>query len=216
MLKEDLIEIGKQPEFQKIIFEYKYIIKDKKGVYTWEKGPNRKLRIGELVQKNQESFSGDRKPVNVDISDHVFGEPEAKLETLSTGESSGRGDLDPKSFLEILVFKDKDLNSKSQRNYLIWELVSGAMIDEYKEGFNFEIDGLSTLSAYLSFVVGNGSTNNGIKEKSRSLNMMFEVLKVVKTGYIAENFKRLFSESVGMLYTKNMEQITERLKFLLP
>ena len=46
--------------------------------------------------------------------------------------------------------------------------------------------------------------------------MMYEVLRVVGNGHIGSHFKWLFAKSVGMLYTKNMEQISERLKFLLP
>jgi hypothetical protein len=45
---------------------------------------------------------------------------------------------------------------------------------------------------------------------------MYEVIKMVRNGHIGSNFKRLYAKSVGMLYTKNMEQISERLKFLIP
>ena len=47
------------------------------------------------------------------MTDQVFGETEAKIENLSTGESSGRGDSDPKNFIDMLVQKDLNLNSKS-------------------------------------------------------------------------------------------------------
>jgi hypothetical protein len=94
----------------------------------------------------------------------MFGDPNARLledkETLSTGESSGQGEFPEvkRTFMETLTFKDKSLSSKAQRNFLIWELVSSSQVDDYKDNFHFDEEGLFILSAYLYFIVGHGVT----------------------------------------------------------
>ena len=107
-----------------------------------------------LDQLNEQNF------FTLQIVDQTFNNEEEN-NSLSTGESSGRRYSDDhfeerKSFMDNLIIKDKELNTKNSRHYLIWELVSASQIEEYKEGFHFEIEGLSTLSAYLYFVVGQG------------------------------------------------------------
>jgi hypothetical protein len=47
--------------------------------------------------------------------------------------------------------------------------------------------------------------------------MLYEVFKVVRgRTHQAQRFKHLFAQSVGMLYTKDLDQIAERLRFLVP